>query len=169
MLVGSACKPRVTRLKMRTRGYFQEKSHRYRCMNFMLSVSCVQRSFFFFAYFLIHRWGCLIRSLKSIGVIITWINSVCFGMYSLVWFVCVCVCVCAPGNDFLRLDLEELFWQIYIRCPCCARHSEYREPASWDPELSIHLSLVKGYPAVHSFIHSIKKYLISTHVCQAWL
>ena len=29
--------------------------------------------------------------------------NVQFGM------ICVCVCVCAPGNDFLRLDLEELF------------------------------------------------------------
>lgn len=140
-------------------------------MNFILSVSCVQSSLF--AYFLVHRWGCLIWSLKRVGIIITWINSVCFGMYCIVFLCVFCnfFFFLVPGNDFLRLDLEELFWQIHVRCLHCARHSGYMEPASrlrsrteYTPQLGKALSNCSLF--IPSFI---EKYLTSTHVCQAWL
>lgn len=72
-----------------------------------------------------------------------------------------------PGNYFLRLDLEELFRQVHIRCLLCARHSGHRQITimGYRPEYTPHHGKeLSNYPFIHSFI---EKYFISANVCQA--
>lgn len=75
----------------------------------------MSRGLFIFTYFLVHRYDCLIWGLESRRITVTRINSVCFGMYYIIFFI-------VPRNDYLRLDLEEFFQQIHIRRLLYAKH-----------------------------------------------